>query len=77
MKQALQPKDESSDMDSSQADDSDHTDSSDRQTDTTAKPLSAGLTKATEIPRQQMCENTKCYHKCPSENKSDEVKKKA
>ena len=69
-----QPKDESSDMDSSQADDSDNTDSSDSNTDTTESSPQADKIDGNSPTVNGG--NTNVTINAQGENKSDEVKKK-
>lgn len=68
-----QPKDESSDMDSSQADDSDNTDSSDSNTDTTESSPQADKSDGNSPTVNGG--NTNVTINTQGENKSDEVKK--
>lgn len=69
-----QPKDESSDMDSSQADDSDNTDSSDSNTDTTESSPQADKSDGNSPTVNGG--NPNITINAQGENKSDEVKKK-
>ena len=69
-----QPKDESSDIDSSQADDSDNTDSSDSNTDTTESSPQADKSDGNSPTVNGG--NTNVTINVQGENKSDEVKKK-
>ena len=69
-----QPKDESSDMDSSQADDSDKTDSSDSNTDTTESSPQADKSDGNSPTVNGGSTNVTIN--VQGENKSDEVKKK-
>lgn len=68
-----QTKDESSDMDSSQADDSDNTDSSDSNTGTTESSPQADKSDGNSPTVNG--ENTNVTINAQGENKSDEVKK--